>query len=444
MDELRIPILPKQQRFIESAVKEVMYSGAFGAGKSRALCFKVLERASIPGNTVGLCRKTLVSLKSSTLRTLLYPDGDLPPVLPQGSYHHHISDRRIHIFGAGDIHYFGCDNPEAIGSLHGIGSVGVDESIELDEDEWIMLLGRCRNTIDDKRQLFCATNPGSPSHFLHERFFGTGRGHLNRELIQAKSTENSFLPADYIEMLNSFTGNHKLRYVDGVWVAFEGLVYGEVWDRDVHLKSRPLNTKWKEVVVGVDPGFTNPACICRWGIDGDGRMHGLRMFYKRKQLPSKLIEVAKSMNGDVYVVDPSAAGLIADFENAGMFVVPANNDVDMGIKLTMERMKVQKDGRPRLTFEPHFSEAIMEEESYSWDEKKDAPVKAMDHFQDQKRYVVCYLDGDRINPEIHSLEEEASEMKRVKKIRRPETAKEIQERLIETDAAWTSHGEDIS
>jgi hypothetical protein len=61
-------LLPSQERFINSTKKEILFSGAWRAGKSKILCFALLKQViKNPHNTVLLCRKTLESLKSSTL-----------------------------------------------------------------------------------------------------------------------------------------------------------------------------------------------------------------------------------------------------------------------------------------------------------------------------------------------------------------------------------------
>ena len=84
---MKFDLLPAQLDFIRAREREVLYSGAFGAGKTRALCMKLVSRlVGRPGAREGLARKHLVSLKATTLRTLLEQDGNLPPVLPRGTY----------------------------------------------------------------------------------------------------------------------------------------------------------------------------------------------------------------------------------------------------------------------------------------------------------------------------------------------------------------------
>ena len=106
----RLEVLPQQLKFLRSAAREVLYSGAFGAGKTRAICLRVAMRASIEGAREGLCRKTVVALKRSTLKTLLEPDGMLPPILPKGSYEYKKIDGEINILGGGTIMLFGLED----------------------------------------------------------------------------------------------------------------------------------------------------------------------------------------------------------------------------------------------------------------------------------------------------------------------------------------------
>lgn len=398
---LKIKLLPKQYEFIEEATeKEILYSGAFGAGKSRALCYAIWKRAMIPGNVVGLFRKTNVSLVRTTLRTLLMPDGDLPPVLPIGSYEHHASAQIIKLNGGGEIIYCGLDKPETIASLN-LGAAGVDECIEISEDEHAMILGRLRMTTDPNRSLYLVTNPGNPSHYLHKRFFE--QHDPTRRVIQTRSDENIYLPADYIAMLNTFTGTRKQRYVEGKWVGFEGLVYGDLWDRGVHVQHR--EGPWVGLYVGVDEGYTNPAVLLLIGKDSDGRLHIIDEWYKTKQLPEAVVSAAEAMHALEYIYDPSAAGLAASMKAKALNCIPANNDIFQGIQAVQSRLAVCGDGRPRLSIEPHCENTIREFESYVWDKtkkhgEKDLPVKEFDHAMDALRYSVMRLDKGYIYPSI--------------------------------------------
>lgn len=445
----RIKILPKQDAFIRSSAKESLYCGGFGSGKTRALCYYVATHAAIPGNLVGLCRKTRAALTKTTLRTLLMPEGNLPPVLPPGTYDHQISKSTIKLYGGGEIMYFGFDDESSVASMN-LGAVGVDEAVELNEDEYTMLLGRIRLNSDPHRGIACSTNPGNPSHFLYNRFYrdnpaiGKRRdanGNLQlvrqRNLIVTTSYDNVFLPADYLEMLNSLTGARRQRYVEGLWVGFEGLVYGDQWNRDLHVKHR--DEKWVAHLFGVDEGYTNPAVLLDYGIDSDGRMHLIRMIYARRMLQDDFISKCIAWDegaGWPFVCDPSAAGLIGSLQKAGIHAVAANNDVATGIAMVQNRLMARGDGRPRITYEPDCSDMILEKESYAWNEKKDQPIKEMDHAQDAERYAVVYRDENTFNAGVGGSEpkDETAEEKAIREAKRG--ADYEAHEVLENDALW--------
>jgi len=137
-------------------------------------------------------------------------------------------------------------------------------------------------------------------------------------------------------------------------------------------------------------------------IDGDGNLHIAEEYYKTKQLESSVIEHAKQWNEkhnvEVFVVDPSAASLIAGMRAAGLYVEPANNQVFSGIQCVQARLVVAGNGVPRLTVEPHCVNTIREFETYEWKttggEVRDVPLKSSgDHAMDALRYLTVHCDS---------------------------------------------------
>jgi len=385
-----VKLLPKQRAFVRAKAFEVMLSGAFGAGKSRGVCYKLLTHAMIPGNFVGLCRKTFADLKKTTLRTLLEPESDLPPVLPRGTYTHNKGDHLIRLNSGGTILYFGFDQELSLGSLN-FGAIGIDEGIELTPGEYTMLLGRARNTADPWNQVWTATNPGPPTHFLHERFYNPNGA--DTVLIETNALENPYLPERYIRLLKSFSGTDYERYVLGKWTAYEGLVYR--MDRAVHVVHK--EGPWKRILLGVDEGYSNPAVILCIGFDGDMRGHVFREFYKAGIGPKEFVAILKEIAQDVgyerVYIDPSAAGLIADCRTAGLRVAAGDNAVKSGIRTVQDAFAVAGDGLPRLTIEPSCRHTISEHEGYCWKKGKDEPVKERDHTCDALRYPLHTVLG---------------------------------------------------
>ena len=247
------PINKPQADFVASTAGKVLFSGAFGAGKSIALCAKALKLSlDYPRNFGYICRKTNASIEFSTLKTFL----DL--VCPReliASYTKKPS--LITLTNGSQLLFGGLDDYLKLGSLGagGIGFVAIDEAIETIEDDWTMLEGRLRLP-GVPHQIFAATNPGPPSHYLHRKFFFEGNG----EVYQASSYDNPALPLDYRERLATFEGVYKDRYVLGLWKGLEGLVYSSFDDKICLIPRFEIDKTWL-VYSGHDFGLVNPGAL---------------------------------------------------------------------------------------------------------------------------------------------------------------------------------------
>ncbi len=246
-------INPAEFGFIQSKAARVLFSGAFGAGKTLSLCAKGLKLSTdYPGNFGFICRKTRSSLKQSTLATFLKwicPEELIKDFNKQ--------DGLVTLLNSSQILFGGLDDPLKLGSLGpgGIGWAGIDEAIETVEDDWNMLEGRLRLP-GVPHQLFAATNPGPPSHYLYRMFFTEHRG----EVYQASSYDNPLLPEDYRCRLAEFEGVYKDRYVLGLWKGLEGLVYSSFDDKACLIARFEIPKTWL-VYSGHDFGSANPAAM---------------------------------------------------------------------------------------------------------------------------------------------------------------------------------------
>jgi PBSX family phage terminase large subunit len=408
-----IEVLPQQMRFLQSEAREVIYSGAFGAGKSRAICLKVAIRASIPNSREGLCRKTMVSLKKTTLKTLLEPDGELAPILPVGTYEYKKGDAEINIIGGGTIILFGLDSPERVASMN-LSGCAVDECVELTASDWVMLRGRIRMKLPElKNQLYGACNPSSPQHWLAERF-GLADSHIcskNCEAVITKTTDNWYLPPDYVEDLMTLTGVAKRRFVFGEWAGSDGLVYDR-WQASSFVSS-DMPESFDRMIVSCDEGYNHPSVMLAIG-EKDERLFVVNEWYKRGMLEVEMIEAAqnwcKEYPIETFYVDPSAAKLIAAMRHDGIDAQPAQNAVFAGINAVSSRLSMDGKGRPRLTVAPICNNLIREFGVYEWKSDKegtlkDEPVKAYDHALDALRYGIVAIDGIRTTPQIRDFED---------------------------------------
>jgi len=228
----------------------VLFSGAFGAGKSVALCAKALKLSLDYPNNFGLiCRKVRATLSQTTIKTFL--EMVCPGELIRD---YNKSEGLITLTNGSQVLFGGLDDPLKLGSLN-LGWCGIDEAIETNEEDWKMLEGRLRLP-GVLHQIFAATNPGPPAHYLYMMFFEAQRG----EVFQASSLENPELPEDYRERLGEFEGTYYERYVLGRWVGMEGLVYSAFNERACLIPRFEIPKRWL-VHTGHDFGTANPAAL---------------------------------------------------------------------------------------------------------------------------------------------------------------------------------------
>jgi phage terminase large subunit len=183
--------------------------------------------------------------------------------------------------------------------------------------------------------------------------------------------------------------------LEGIWATAEGAVY-DGFDPAIHVQEHST-AEFNRFAIAMDEGYTNPAVILLIGIDSDGRWHILREFYERGKLQKDVVEVAYRWATEraieLAAVDAAAAGLIADLRDVGLPAVSAKGRVLDGITHIQALLKVQGDGKPRLTVSPGCVNVINEFESYIWKPEKDEPVKENDHALDALRYLDHAMSG---------------------------------------------------
>jgi len=247
------PINESQEGYVASEAGSVLFSGAFGAGKTLAICAKALKLSlDYPHNFGYICRKVRATIGLSTLKT--FTDLVCPKELIAD---YNKSEGLITLTNGSQLLFGGLDDYLKIGSMGagGIGFVGIDEAIETIEDDWNMLEGRLRLP-GVPHQIFAATNPGPPSHYLYRKFFTEKKG----EVFQASSYDNPALPLDYRERLATFEGIYRDRYVLGLWKGLEGLVYSSFDEKICHIPRFEIDKSWL-VYSGHDFGLVNPAAL---------------------------------------------------------------------------------------------------------------------------------------------------------------------------------------
>lgn len=225
----------QQRAFYDSRAPELLYSGAFGAGKSRILCEKAYWLGKrYPGASIGIFRKVAASLAATTRLTFTRD------VLPSGAIaRSNKTEGWMELANGSRFWFLGLDPDPVTGVPSKVGSLDltfgyVDEAVELSEGDWVMLEGRLRKTEavdwhgeEPWTQLGAATNPADPLHWLNVRF---AADHPGRTRLHARTFDNRLLPRAYLDRMGEMgAGIFRSRYVEGEWVSISGDVFRADW-----------------------------------------------------------------------------------------------------------------------------------------------------------------------------------------------------------------------
>jgi phage terminase large subunit len=397
----------QQRKFFDCRAPEVLYSGAFRAGKSRIGCEKAYWLAKrYPGIPIGIFRKTAASLAASTERTLLHD------VIPRGAIVKSNRTERWYELGNGSrIWLFGLDPdpitglPSKVGSVE-LGWAFVDEAAECTEADWVQVMGRLSWPGIGYHQIAAATNPAQPTHWLKRRFTPPTEA---RVYLHASTLDNPMLPADYVtSALGMGSGYFRRRYIEGEWAAAEGAI----WTLDDDMIKPPTQDP-KRVVAGIDWGFVHAFACEVVGQSGSGRLSVRSEIYVRgagvDQLVQPLADLAERHDISAFVCDPSEPGLMSELQRGLVShrqshrdcklrarVEAARNDVHPGLQA------VDRAIREGMTVDPSCAGLLGEIPGYVWKSNRlglqEAPIEINDDACDALRYAVMAFEPDPNNP----------------------------------------------
>lgn len=252
-------------------------------------------------------------------------------------------------------------------------------------------------------------NPDSPYHYIKREWIDK-QHERDCKVFSFVIDDNPSLTPEYVESLKrDYTGVFYDRFILGKWVIASGLIYG-CWDERRN-ECAGVPGRAEAIIVSVDYGVTNPTvfgkhCYCR------GTWYRSEEYYwdsereKRRKTDDEYADDFDKFCGrdvpEAVIVDPSAASLALALENRGYNVVPANNDVVLGIR-TLSTMMARGEYKVVAAACPDF---LRERAQYVWDPKAalrgiDAPLKVNDHAMDDARYFAMYVAGPEKIPAVH-------------------------------------------
>lgn len=406
----------------------IICDGAVRSGKtvSEALSFVLWSMSTFDGKNFALCGKTVGGLRRNVI-------GPLKQMLKSTGYV--IEDARNEgclCIGAIDketkkkvtnyYYIFGGKDESSQDLIQGITLAGVffDEVALMPQSFVNQATARC--SVEGAKFWF-SCNPNSPFHWFKKEWINKV---TERKILYLHFTmdDNPSLSEEVKNRYKAlYTGVFYKRYILGLWVAADGIVY-PMFDPDIH--AIELRRNWTRIFVAGDFGIQNATTFGIFGYYApERRYHQIASYYHSgrdegqkttKEYADDLKQfLADNLVMPEYVVlDPSAAPMIVElrkdpyFARHGIDILPAKNRVDLGIQVVSFLLNERK-----FTLDPSCIKDIEEFTTYAWDSDKldkgvEEVIKIDDHAMDKIRYAIMtdsILNGT-LDREIAILEKE--------------------------------------
>lgn len=389
--------------FPYSKYDALICDGAVRSGKTSIMMVAFMDWAmqEFSGQRFGICGKTV----DSATKNIVIPYISMAYSKKRYTMRWRRSDKMLEVRRGRTVNYFevfGGKDEASFSLIQGRTLAGVllDEVVLMPESFVNQALARC--SVDGSRIWF-SCNPGNPNHWFKREWIDQREKH-NALYLRFAITDNPSLSEKTLARYQSmYSGVFYDRYVRGLWVAAEGLVYPEFSIE----RNTTAGTPWLDVngnirrgtrcYISVDYGIVNPFSAGLWAVY-NGVAYRWREYYyagrdrergKRRDDEGHYAEVEK-LAGDLpielIVIDPSASSFIETIYRHGKFsVVPAVNDVIPGIATTMQLLN---SGMVKIG--TGCRDCIAEFQSYSWDRDEggdiERVIKENDHAMDETRY----------------------------------------------------------
>lgn len=206
---------------------------------------------------------------------------------------------------------------------------------------------------------------------------------------------------------NMYSGVFHDRYIKGLWVLAEGLIYS-VFNKEKHIIDDYTPSADALLYISIDYGTMNATSMGLWALEYNKAVRINEYYYSGREQGfqktdeeyyNALEKLADGYNIQYVIVDPSAASFIECIRRHGKFSVrKAKNDVLDGIRASSTLISNDK------IFICKCCEDIIREFSlYCWDSKAkdDRPLKENDHAMDDMRYFVNNVLSAKLLREIY-------------------------------------------
>lgn len=315
------------------------------------------------------------------------------------------------------IYFRTTENPDAIVGITNVRFIWGDEAGLFTLYAWENIQARAAFK---EAQIILTTSPYTLNWLYKEiiRPCLRGNGPKHVELIQAASWENPYMPASVIDRARITMDPRRFNAMfGGQWERMSGLVYDcyDEVENQCQAFSLPAGSRF---VGGIDWGYTEPFVFKIRGITPDGAQFGVHEFYKSGLIIDDIADAVmmrvRTHGVRLIYAGPDQPGYIEKLnrlfakEGVKCAVVPANNDVRVGVDAHYELLKTRRL-KYFLGANPYTLDEI---DTYHYPNPEDVgpdknvkdqkPVQQNDHALDADRYISVMTSamGERVAPYV--------------------------------------------
>ena len=433
---------PKQAFFHASTANEILYGGAAGGGKTKAIVMDAFFRVmKWPKTTAVIFRRTYRELEDTDIKEAMES-------YPEGVCTYNAGKHEFRFKNGSKILFRHCENESDRFDYSGLEAqfMYFDELTTFTQVIYDFLKTRLRakKSLGVVPIVRSASNPGNIGHgWVKKMFVDAGpymeireqeiysealhkTKKIKTQYIPSLATENPFITDDYIFELEQKPEALRRALLNGDWDSFEGQVFTEIV-----IKPENRDRRWTHVIepfdipldwpryFSFDHGYSEPFACQWWAMDFQGRAYLYKEWYgcvpNKADTGIKLtpVQIADGIlereeaeirdnlkvmrTADPAIFDKSRGNSVADQmapgymgRSKGVIFGRGDNTRLAGKMEVHERLRFDEDGKPMMYVFSTCKDWIRTVPTLPYDEKKreDVDTDAEDHDYDAMRYFL--------------------------------------------------------
>ena len=433
----------KQKIFHASTANEILFGGAAGGGKTKALVMDAFLRClKHPGTTAAVFRRSYQELEDTDIK-------EAQASYPEELATYNAGRHEFKLKNGSKILFRHCENEADRFKYSGIEIqfLYFDELTSFEQViyDFVKTRLRAKKSLGVVPIVRSASNPGNIGHGWVKKMFVDAGPYMSiqeqeiysetlhkskiirTQYIPSLAMENPFITDDYIFELEQKPEALRRALLNGDWDSFEGQVFKEIVIDPKHFGDR----RWTHVIepfdiprdwpryFSFDWGFSDPFSCQWWAMDYSGRAYLYREWYgcvsgkadtgieiTPQQIADGILEreqyeiannIYVSRVADPSIFEKSRGDSIADKmapgylgRSKGVLFTKGDNTRLAGKMEVHERLRFDNEGRPMMYIFNTCKDWIRTVPNLPYDEKKteDVDSDAEDHCYDATRYFL--------------------------------------------------------